>query len=96
MVEHAPTPCAHENFSASVAVSRLVDTGRFIADVTIKCDQCGQPFQFIGLNPGVSTRDPMVSPDGLEARLPICPEGQEPSFISHIHAAFAPPMGERQ
>ncbi len=87
--------CAHENFSANVNVARLVDTGRFSADVTISCADCGQPFQFMGLKPGISTREPMVSPDALEARMPICPEGQEPSLLTHIHVAMAPPRGRR-
>jgi len=42
-------PCKHMNFAAKVTVNRLEDTGQFAADVTIKCAECGEPFQFPAL-----------------------------------------------
>ncbi len=65
--------CKHENFSANVRVNRLEDTGCFSADITIKCDECGEPFRFIGLACGLDPNTPMVSVDGTEARMPIGP-----------------------
>lgn len=63
--------CAHENFEASVEVSRLADSGRFMADVRVKCSQCGEPFRFLGLPTGLDLNGASVSVDGEEARLAI-------------------------
>jgi hypothetical protein len=68
--------CAHENFAGDIAVHRLIDTGKFTADITIKCAECGEPFRFIGLEAGARFDRPMVSIDGLELRAPIEPEGE--------------------
>ena len=70
------TECKHMNFAAHVAVNRLEDVGRFTADVTIKCAECGLPFQFLGLEPGLKMDGAAVSVDGLEARLAIAPKGK--------------------
>lgn len=83
--------CGHESFLGSVAVARLSHeedgpiTG-FMADVRIECAQCGRPFQFLGLPAGLNTQGATVSVDGLEARLGICPEGEEPSPLDCISA----------
>ena len=71
--------CAHMNFSANVAVNRIEDKGRFAADIRIRCAECGLPFQFLGLKPGLDANGARVSLDGLEARMAICPQGQVPS-----------------
>ncbi len=68
-------PCAHENFYCHAAVNRIVDTGRFSADITIKCSQCDEPFRFIGVQAGVTWDRPACSIDGLELRAPIEPQG---------------------
>ena len=76
--------CAHKNFSASVGVGRLEDkpggaiTG-FMADIRIHCADCGQKFQFLGLQPGMDTQGARCSLDGLEANIAICPEGSKPN-----------------
>ncbi len=63
--------CQHENFDASVKVNRLQDVGRFAADITIKCADCGEPFRFLGLPCGIDLNGAAVSADGTEARLAI-------------------------
>lgn len=63
--------CKHENFAARVNVNRLEDSGRFSADVTIQCIQCGEPFRFLGLPTGLDLNGAAVSADGTEARLAI-------------------------
>jgi len=40
--------CKHAAFKATVNVARLEDTGRFVAEISIKCCQCDLPFQFMG------------------------------------------------
>lgn len=75
--------CLHENFAAQVDVNRIAGkdgaVAGFQADVRIQCAVCGKPFQFLGLKPGLDYRGAAISPDGLEARLGIVPEGEQPS-----------------
>lgn len=66
--------CPHMNFQAFVTVNRLEDSGQFSADIRIKCQECNEPFRFIGVPAGSSYERPMVSIDGLEMRAPIEPE----------------------
>lgn len=71
--------CQHKDFNASVRVNRLEDTGQFIADLGIACRHCGQPFEFVGMAPGLSFSGPAVSIDGTEAHLPLSPKGARPN-----------------
>ena len=76
--------CAHENFRANVEVHRLIDTGRFTADVRIHCEDCGVPFEFLGLEPGSQPAAARVSVDGQEARLAIAPPGLVPNPLQRM------------
>lgn len=78
--------CKHEYFEASVDVNRLEDSGRFVADVRIKCAQCGVPMRFIGLPGGVDLEGAATSADATEARLAIAPKGE-------VVPAFQGPVG---
>lgn len=78
------TDCEHEEFRATVAVNRLGDDGgpirNYIADVTISCAVCGEPFHFVGVEAGLSFAKPMVSVGATELHAPIAPgEGPLPS-----------------
>lgn len=68
--------CKHVHFNANVSVNRMADTGRFSADVTIKCVDCGIPMRFIGLPGGLDMNGASVSADACEARLSIAPLGE--------------------
>lgn len=69
--------CAHRtSHTAEVGVAYLEDTGRFSADVRIKCAECGLPFQFIGLPLGLNLNGAAMSVDGQEARIAIAPVGR--------------------
>lgn len=71
--------CEHKNFFAKVDVTRLTESDEsdvvtgYTADIRIKCDECGLPFQFIGLPGGYSPAQPMCSFDAQEMRAPIKP-----------------------
>ena len=71
------TDCLHnQNTHAVVEVTFLQDSGRYAADVRIRCRDCGTRFRFIGLPAGVDLNGAAVSVDGTEARLAIAPEGE--------------------
>lgn len=89
-------PCAHPVFKAVVVVNRLVDTGRFSADVTIECAACAKPFRFMGVDSGYSFDKPMVSVDGLELRAPIEPEDVPKLATRSTFQAPPPPLKHRQ
>ncbi len=76
--------CEHRNFSAKVKVARLEDTRQFMAEITIGCADCGQPFQFLGLEPGIDTQGARVSIDGIEANIAICPVGARPNPLQRM------------
>lgn len=67
--------CKHERFHADVNVNRLLDTGKFMAEIHIRCVECGEPFRFIGLPAGVHFEWPTVSIDETTLHAPIEPEG---------------------
>lgn len=78
--------CSHENFAATVDVRRLTDEqGRvrnFIAEVTVRCTQCEQPFHFVCADTGFSFVRPTVSVGATMLHAPIAPgEAPLPSRI---------------
>lgn len=77
-----PSDCPHADFQASVSVHRFLDTGKFMADVLVRCARCGEPFRFVGVPSGLDFERPMCSIDGLELRAPI-----EPQIEAKLHAA---------
>ena len=76
--------CKHEDFNAKVLVTHLENTGGFMADVTIECAQCGEPFQFLGLPAGINLQGAAVSIDGLELCVAIAPKGAQPSPLLQL------------
>lgn len=67
--------CAHENFEADVVVTRLEDSGKFTADIRVRCKDCEEPFVFLGGLPiGVDLSGVTTSLDRRELRAGICPE----------------------
>jgi len=69
-----PKNCPHEQFLAVVHVARLLDSGKFVAEVRVRCVNCEEPFRFIGLPAGLRFDGPTVSIDGLVLHAPIEPE----------------------
>jgi hypothetical protein len=69
--------CQHEIFQIQGTVHRLTNdigqVNQYMADVRCFCEQCGTPFQFLGIPMGVSTHQATVSVDCTEIRLPIVP-----------------------
>ena len=80
--------CKHEAFECNVAVASMEDIGRFQADVTIRCQQCGTPFRFIGLPTGLDLNGASVSVDGTEGRFAIAPKGEVMSELEGTPIGF--------
>ena len=77
------------NFHANVGVGRLTNgeggpvTG-YVAEIRIKCQDCGLPFQFLGLEPGYDNQGARVSIDGLEANIGLVPQGHQPNPLQRM------------
>lgn len=84
----AQKKCQHRQFHATVAVNRMEDTGRFMADITIACLECHLPFEFVGLQAGIAWDRPTCSITGDELHAPI-----EPQYLTQLRpsASFAMP-----
>ena len=71
--------CKHERFIAQCDITRLTDSEQskevtgYTADLTIKCEECGTKFEFIGVPNGYSPKQPMANVDFTELRIPIMP-----------------------
>lgn len=80
-------PCPHLDFAANVAVNRIGEAETvdglpraYMADITVSCADCGEPFRWTGLRTGASFDQPMVSPDERELRAPLRPASADPDF----------------
>ena len=70
--------CKHENFRVDANVARIEDVGAFSVDLRIRCTDCDEPFEWVGLPNGYSPYSPTVSIDSQEMRAPIVPQGSKP------------------
>ena len=80
--------CEHRSFAAQVNVRRLTDEGgrvrNFLAEVSVRCTECSQPFHFVGLDAGLSFVRPMVDVGATTLHAPIAPgEGPIPNSIRY-------------
>ena len=76
--------CDHKDFAVEAAVNRLEDTGQFMMDLTVRCTECGVPFQFMGLEPGLDLQGAKVDLEGTTARLAIHPKGSRPNPMQRM------------
>ncbi|HDZ36843.1 MAG TPA: hypothetical protein ENH62_00890 [Marinobacter sp.] len=65
--------CDHRNFEANVNVARIEDVMEFMAEIKIKCADCGLDFHFKGVPMGMSYSHPMAEVGCTELRAPIAP-----------------------
>lgn len=77
-----PEDCTHPDFAANVGVNRFEDTGKFLADITIKCVACGVTMRFVGAPAGIDFERPTVSITSEELHAPI-----EPAYVTHLHTS---------
>lgn len=79
--------CEHQRFQIGGTVSRLTkdDDGPvtgYSLDVTVRCDECKEPFHFIGLPHGMSlVGGAYASIDETELRIAIAPGRNMPDLF---------------
>jgi hypothetical protein len=87
--------CGHERFSAHVGVQRLTDdAGRvrnFLAEVQVRCMDCGAPFHFLCPDTGLSFTRPTVNVGATMLHAPIAPG--ESGLPDHIRFEVPRPTG---
>lgn len=79
--------CPHENFGANVAINRLTSSDEpdaevtgYVADVTAWCEDCAEPFRWIGAPAGLMPDRPTCSVNETELHAPLRPASSDPDF----------------
>ena len=75
--------CKHEAFAVRADVTYLDDAHRWTVDIFVNCQQCGEPFRFLGCRPGISLDRVTVNVTGCKLSVPVEPEGT-PKLHSHM------------
>jgi hypothetical protein len=65
--------CRHTELNSQVSVHHLEDTGLFIAELEVRCTQCGIPFHFLGAPTGLSMSKPTVDVPATTIHVPMLP-----------------------
>ena len=66
--------CDHEKFEADVIVMKVEDKNSYAAQIAVRCQACGIPFEFIGLQRGTPELVlPHASVNGVLAIMPLKP-----------------------
>ena len=86
-VSNAST-CTHNDFLARCHFIRMEDVGKFMLEIRVSCNECGTPFQFVGLPAGLNLNGATVSVDGQEGNFAIAPAGTVPCFLDEIGQAM--------
>lgn len=95
-----PADCDHPEVNAIVDFNRILDDPvvglHFSADLQITCTACGEPFVFLGLQPGLSGTEPRRSLSATEVHLPIQPASYEGPAAHYGYDISATPSGGPQ
>lgn len=65
--------CRHTQINSEVRVQHLADTGKFIAELEVRCTVCGTPFRFLGPPTGLSFSTPTVNVLATTLHVPMEP-----------------------
>ncbi len=79
--------CLHHEFHVQANIARVQPDEdadgmpkAFVAEISISCGQCGEPFRFSGLSAGLSYAHPMVDVAETTLHAPIRPASADPDF----------------
>jgi hypothetical protein len=77
--------CPHEHFAVHADVNRLtsVEDGpatAYMLDIRVHCEDCGEPFRWIGVPAGLMPGRPAVNVDETELHAPMRPASADPDF----------------
>jgi len=86
--------CDHLSFSIQSKVARLTDTEDgpakdFMLELRISCNECGLPFEFIGVRNGISFTEPRSNISKQELCLPIKPT-TDPVDVTNVLVNYKP------
>lgn len=76
--------CPHETFNSKLVLHKFVPTEGgapyFLAEVSVSCGDCGEPFRFLGPYPaGMSAEYATVNDPGTLLHAPMAP-GEDPRY----------------
>lgn len=84
---YEPKDCKHEQFRIGADIGRILKDGTdtndpeqepayYSASIRVTCQNCGDPFEFVGLPFGFSPYRPTMSLDGREMHVSVMPAGK--------------------
>jgi hypothetical protein len=76
-----------------VKMTRMEDSGKFVAEISVSCALCETKFRFLGVPAGISFDRPMVSVDGTELRAPMAPQNEP--VLANRYSVEVPEMDQR-
>jgi hypothetical protein len=93
--------CLHMNFNANVKVARVTDgdTGpvtNYVAEIGVKCAECGMPFHFVGVDSGFGYLKPTCDFLGTTLHAPIAPGESLPTSGKLTYDMRGAGVGGRQ
>jgi hypothetical protein len=77
--------CPHEDFHVQANIGRIEPDSNgmpkaFICEISVSCQQCGEPFRFTGVPAGLSFAHPMVDVAETTLHAPVRPASADPDF----------------
>lgn len=78
--------CTHPDFSVAADIGRITRSDddptvvAYIAEITVECSACAEPFRWTGVMAGMNYRHPMCSVDERTLHAPIRPASADPDF----------------
>lgn len=95
----SPPPCTHENIKANVEVTALTHhpgapVEAYTAEVRVWCEDCEEPFVWMGLPLGLNGQHPTSSLDQQELRAPLRPKSAPDTFGSQMSYTVELPEGQ--
>lgn len=88
--------CKHHNFIANVSVGRITETEEeetnpeadikvYMAEVVVKCVDCGIEMQFLGVEGGMNFNYPTTNFDASKIHLPMRPSNKPREFYDLVN-----------
>ena len=73
--DHLKPACKHEDLHCHVNLDHVLESGVVYLEAKVYCKLCGIPFEFQGVQAGLSAYQPMCDVTAQELRAPMFPKG---------------------